>query len=498
MRVPRPGLRGKLALSIALVLLAALGITYLAVYRGTASELESRTETDLERETERIALQLGGGGPDSPMGYTARAEAITAAENFGPNARVISISVDGGGTATNQPDLIRPIPEDHEDGGPHGDGEGDDSRHEHEERLEESERILNSEPGFSTVEIDDAGDVKLLTSRVELPGGAGATIRVGQPLAPVDTALEGLSDIFWIVGIVTLLLGALAGWLLASSATRPMRRMAAVAEGVDAGELSTRMPVEGTRDEVRRLAESFNGMLDRLEGAFERQRAFVADASHDLRTPLTVVRGQIEVLARNPDPNPEEVRRVAGLVSQATARMEAMVEDLLLLARSESAESLRLDEEELAPLLAGEVEGLAFDDDRQIRVGSVTGRVVKIDRDLISRAVSNLISNAVQHTSRGGVIEVSAIDRGQVVSITVDDDGPGVPLADRARIFDRFARLDQARTSTAGGSGLGLAIVKAIAEAHGGGVRCVDSPLGGARFVIDLPAPAGSGVVPSR
>ena len=488
MKIPRPGLRGKLALSIALVLLVALGATFFAVYRGTASELENRTESDLERETERIALQLGAGGPDTPMGYTARAQAITATENFGPNARVVSISIEGGGTATNQPDLVRPFPGDPGDGGPHGEREEhEDSGHEEEERREESERILGAEPGFSTIEIDDAGDVKLLTSQVVLPDGTEATIRVGQPLAPVDTALEGLGDIFWIVGIVTLLLGALAGWLLASSATRPMRRMAAVAEGVDAGELSTRMPVDGTRDEVRRLAESFNGMLNRLEGAFERQRAFVADASHDLRTPLTVVRGQIEVLARNPDPGPDEVRRVAGLVSQATARMEAMVEDLLLLARSESAESLRLENEELGPLLAGEVDGLDFDDDRRIEIGDVTGRTVKIDRDQVSRAVSNLISNAVHHTSTGGVIEVSAVDLGDSVSIIVDDNGPGVPEADRARIFDRFARLDQARTSTDGGSGLGLAIVKAIAEAHGGGVRCVDSPIGGARFVIDLP-----------
>ena len=124
---------------------------------------------------------------------------------------------------------------------------------------------------------------------------------------------------------------------------------------------------------------------------------------------------------------------------------------------------------------------------RRIEIGDVTGRTVKIDRDQVSRAVSNLISNAVHHTSAGGVIEVSALDLGDSVSIIVDDNGSGVPEADRARIFDRFARLDQARTSTDGGSGLGLAIVKAIAEAHGGGVRCVDSPLGGARFVIDLP-----------
>lgn len=490
MKFPRPGLRGKLAFSIALVLLLALGVTYLAVYRGTGSELESRTESDLERELERLSVQLAAGDADSPAEYTSRARAISSAETFGPNARVISISVDGGGTATNQPKLVVP--------GDHDEGESDDhekereddhdSKHEMEERREDSDRILGAESGFSTIEIEDVGEVRLLTSQVELPGEVSATIRVGQPLAPVESALEGLSDTFVIVGIATLILGALAGWLLASSATRPMRRMASVAEGVDEGDLSVRMPVEGTRDEARRLAESFNGMLDRLENAFERQRAFVADASHDLRTPLTVVRGQIEVLARDPDPSPEEVRRVSGLVSQATARMENMVEDLLLLARSESAEGLRLEPVPLEPLITGEVEGLDFDGERQIRTGAMTDRQVRIDRDQISRALSNLISNAVRHTSAEGVIEVSALDRGDHIWLVVDDDGPGVPEGDRSRIFDRFARLDQARTSSAGGSGLGLAIVKAIAEAHGGTARCGDSPLGGARFTIELPA----------
>lgn len=490
MRIPRPGLRGKLALSIALVLFLALGVTYLAVYRGTGAELENRTETDLEREMERLSVQLAAGEADTAAEYSARARTLASAETFGPNARVISISVDGGGTATNQPSLVDPEfhhedgPEDHEgQGGEHDREEG----HERDERREDSDRILGAKPGFSTVKVDDAGEVRLLTSQVELSDGVTATIRVGQPLAPVESALEGLSDTFVIVGIATLLLGALAGWLLASSATRPMRRMASVAEGVDEGDLSVRMPTDGTRDEARRLAESFNGMLDRLENAFERQRTFVADASHDLRTPLTVVRGQIEVLARNPDPSPEEVQRVSGLVSQATARMEAMVEDLLLLARSESAEGLRLESVQLEPLIVGEVEGMDFGDQREIRAGQITERLVKIDREQVSRALSNLVSNAVRHTDEGGVIEVSALDRGDRIWLVVDDDGPGVPESERARIFDRFARLDQARTSSAGGSGLGLAIVKAIAEVHGGTARCTDSPLGGARFVIELP-----------
>lgn len=501
MNPARPGLRGKLALAIALVLLVALGITYIAVYRGTGSELSSRTDDELAQEVDRISTRLANVPAEGPKAYTHRANTITSGEKFGPNARVISISIDKGGTATNQPELVEPgidrqDGETHSgDGGEHGD---DDKSHELDEKKEDARRILTSPPGYSTIEIEDVGKVRLLTREVELPGGVGAAIRVGQPLAPTENALQGLNDTFLVVGIATLLLGALAGWLLASTATRPMRRMASVAEGVDAGDLSSRMPVEGTRDEVRRLAESFNGMLDRLEDAFDRQRAFVADASHDLRTPLTVVRGQIEVLARDRDPTPEKVGRVSALVIQATGRMESMVDDLLLLARSESEQSLRLESVELGPLIQGEVEGLGFDGNRNLTVGEITGRRVVIDREQIARALSNLISNAVAHTSEGGRVEVSAVDRGDSVVLAVDDDGPGVPVAERDRIFNRFARIDQARSSSSGGSGLGLAIVSAIAGAHGGNARCVDSPLGGARFEIELPVTGSGAAQPSR
>ncbi|MCB0859699.1 MAG: HAMP domain-containing protein [Solirubrobacterales bacterium] len=504
MNLHRPGLRGKLALAIALVLLTALGITYVAVYRGTGSELSSRTDNELAQEVDRISTRLESAAGEDPDAYTRRARTITSAENFGPNARVVSISIADGGTATNQPELVEPgidRPDGGGDGsGTSGDGEhgDDDGSHEPDEKRQDARRILTASPGYSTIEIEDVGKVRLLAREVELPGRVAASIRVGQPLAPSENALQGLSDTFVIVGIATLLLGALAGWLLASTATRPMRRMASVAEGVDAGDLSSRMPVEGTRDEVRRLAESFNGMLDRLEDAFDRQRAFVADASHDLRTPLTVVRGQIEVLARDPDPTPEEVGRVSALVIQSTGRMESMVDDLLLLARSESEQSLRLESVELGPLIQGEVESLGFDGNRDLTVGEITGRRVAIDREQIARAVSNLISNAVAHTSEGGRVEVSALDRSDSVALIVDDDGPGVPVADRERIFNRFARLDQARSSASGGSGLGLAIVAAIAGAHGGVARCTDSPLGGARFEIEIPVTGSGGVPPSR
>ena len=235
------------------------------------------------------------------------------------------------------------------------------------------------------------------------------------------------------------------------------------------------------------IANFLNGMLDRLEGAFTRQRAFVADASHDLRTPLTIVRGQLEVLSRQPDPSAEDVSRVNAIVATATARMERLVDDMLLLAQAESEEGLTFEMCDLRPLLEAEIEGFTETSDRHFDVGEVTGDEVLVDRERLARVVSNLIANAVAHTESGGTIAVSAVNTGGRVEIAVDDDGPGVPEALRDRVFDRFARLDESRSSAQGGSGLGLAIVKAIAEAHGGSVACLTSPLGGARFVVSLP-----------
>ena len=487
-RLPSIGLRGRLAIAIAFILLGALTITYFAVYRGTGSELRQRTEADLEREVESLSGKMASGPELTPQGYSQRANELAMAENFGTSSRVVSITVRGGTPQTNQPDLLGLTAGD--EGSHHSDDEGDEHGPDGDEHHGpgDAHELLEADSGFSSVEVDDVGEVRLLTRTVPLPGGNAARISVGEPLAPVDRALEGFSDTFLIVGLITLLLAAAAGWLLASFTTKPMRRMTEVAEGVDGGDLSSRMPISETRnDEVRRLAESFNGMLDRLEGAFTRQRAFVADASHDLRTPLTIVRGQLEVLSRQPDPSAEDVSRVSAIVATATARMERLVDDMLLLAQAESEEGLTFEMCDLRPLLEAEIEGFTETSDRHFDVGEVTADEVLVDRERLARVVSNLIANAVAHTESGGTIAVSAVNTGGRVEIAVDDDGPGVPEALRDRVFDRFARLDESRSSAQGGSGLGLAIVKAIAEAHGGSVACLTSPLGGARFVVSLP-----------
>lgn len=508
MKVPAIGLRGRLALSIAVIMAVALAVTYVAVYRGTGADLREQTDNDLSREVDSLAASLGAPPATGPRGYAVRAERLVSAQPFGPASRLIAISIPGGGTVTNQPELLGlPAPgldpvtatddrssstDSRSSSDDHSDDRSDDEHRDEsngDDDHESARRLLRSAQGFTTVGVEDAGEVRLLTRVTELRGGPAATIRVGQPLASVDRALDGLSRTFLVVGLIALLAAIAAGWLLASRTARPIRRLAEVTEGVDGGDLSARMDIADTRNgEVRRLAESFNLMLDRLESAFLGQRAFVADASHDLRTPLTIVKGQLEVLSRNPDPDAAEVRRVTSQVTAATARMERLVDDLLLLARTDSGTEFEIEVSDLEPLLSAEVDSFREGVGGRVGLGEVSGRSVAIDRERLARAVSNLVANAVTHAGADGRIEVSASDRGDRVEINVDDDGPGVPVAERQRVFDRFARLDSARTSDRGGSGLGLAIVRAIAEAHGGEASCSDSPLGGARFTVSLPA----------
>ncbi len=247
-----------------------------------------------------------------------------------------------------------------------------------------------------------------------------------------------------------------------------------------------------TRFEV--LAEAFNHMLDRLTDAFAGQRAFVADASHELRTPLTVIRGQLELLASQRDPSGEEVRRVERLVQAELARISRLVDDLLLLAKTEQPQFLRLEPIELAGYAQELWDGISLLAPRRFEIGPIPPGTLSADPDRLAQALRNLLANAIDHTAEGdGLVrmrvERSGSDR---VRFIVEDDGPGIPSDQHERVFDRFHRTDAARARTTGGTGLGLAIVRAIADAHGGSVSAGASAQGGARIELELPgfAPA--------
>ena len=479
----RIGLRGRLTLSIGAILLLALVATFIAAYRGTESDLRGGIDDELEREARSISTRLAAGSSPQPATTLRRARRLVRAQPVGPSTRLVSISVPGAGVATTEPEILRLL------GAPRlpSEDQGSEEEEGHEEE-EETRELLTTEPGFSTVELEDAGDIRLYTEEVVADGVEIATVRVGESLEPTDRALEGLSSTFLIVGGFALLIGAAASYLLAAQTARPLRRMAGRAEEIDAGDLSRRMEVPRSADEVTRLAESFNRMLARLDDAFSRQRDFVADASHELRTPLTVVRGQLEVLARQSNPSKADVDHAAAHVQAAVGRMQGLVDDLLLLAQADQGLELRKRPVELRSYLEDQLDGFRAAAERRFELGEVPDLALEFDPEKIGQVIWNLLSNAVDHTGDTGRIEVSAGLVAGGVAIRVDDDGPGIPESERARVFDRFHRTDFSRDRRAGGSGLGLAIARALVEAHGGRIAAADSPLGGARIEFVVPS----------
>ena len=331
--------------------------------------------------------------------------------------------------------------------------------------------------------------MRLLTRPLFTGDREAGQITVGQPLSSVEAAQSGVARAFLVAGSVAFVAALIAVVLVAGRSTRPVRRMATVAGAVDAGELSTRMEPEGPV-EARRLAESFNHMLDRLEEAFARQRALhlgrVARAPHPADRDPRSDRGPLAVeprrLAERMSPPPRQwslERSIAWSDSWTTCCCWRSS------TRGSPTTRSRRPSRRSSPMPS---RALANGLDRDLEVRTAPPGTVPADRDRITQVIRNLIRNSVEHTAPGGVINVAAApgDNG-AIEISVSDDGPGIPVADRERVFVRFHRVERARDRQTGGTGLGLAIARAIVEAHGGRIWAEDAPEGGARITFRLP-----------
>ncbi len=279
-----------------------------------------------------------------------------------------------------------------------------------------------------------------------------------------------------------LLLVAVTTWSVVGRALRPVELIREEVDGITAERLHQRVPVPETADEIAALATTMNGMLDRLDAAATAQRRFVSDASHELRSPLATIRQHAELAQAHPDVT--SIGELAEVVSEEGLRLQGIVESLLLLARLDEGASTHDEAVDLDDIALGEVRRLraaGIDvDGSGIHAARVHG-----DPRLLGQLVRNLADNAVRH-SRGHVaIGVTPSDG--YVFVTIEDDGTGVPAEERERIFERFVRLDEARSRDAGGSGLGLAIARGIAASGHGTLTVDDSRWGGARFVLTLP-----------
>jgi signal transduction histidine kinase len=342
--------------------------------------------------------------------------------------------------------------------------------------------------------------------QVRMPDGQITQVRVDAYGASEFRAkinantLEQLRD-FSFVALGVLFVASLGiGWVIAGQVLAPIQRITEVARDIQATDLARRIQLQGPDDELKQLADTFDDMLGRLEGAFDAQQRFVADASHELRNPLAVIRTNIDVALADEKADTDDLRQTATVVKRASDRMARLVDDLLLIARRETP-GQRDDLVDLSAVMSEEADEFAAAARRKdvaLDLSIRSGLVVSGDRDALKRAVANLLENAVRYAREGGHVGLRSGRERSWAWISVSDDGPGIDPEFHERVFDRFFRLDKARARSQGGSGLGLSIVRQIARTHGGDVQLRSTPGEGATFVIWLPltssgqSPAGA------
>lgn len=429
--------RGRTTLGATVVVAVALLVGAFSFYGVLSASIHDSTERSAEQRLEEFAERAGGPGNKGVDGLEDEILQI-----IGPDGSVRAASEDA------------------------------------REKLGSSPLPVDDDPQTMTVD----GESVLVVSE-DIDGDQTLVLAVS-----MDDDAETLATVSTLLAIAVpllLLLVAVTTWLVVGRALRPVERIREEVDGITAERLHQRVPVPETADEIAALATTMNGMLDRLDASATAQRRFVSDASHELRSPLATIRQHAELAQAHPEVT--SIGELAEVVSEEGLRLQGIVESLLLLAR--------LDEGAGTHDEAVDLDDFALSEVRRLRAGGldVDGSGIQAarvhgDPRLLGQLVRNLADNAARH-SRGRVaIGVTPADG--YVFVTVEDDGSGVPVEERERIFERFVRLDEARSRDAGGSGLGLAIARGIAGSTRGTLVVDDSRWGGARFVLTLPLAA--------
>ncbi len=355
-------------------------------------------------------------------------------------------------------------------------------------------RALAGDPHRGTV---DAGaqQARVFTIPIEHDGLIVGALQAGESTSDVKDTLRILLLVFAVALPAGLVLATGGGYWLSSRALGPIDKITRAAHDISERDLSRRLALDLPDDEVGRLARTFDGMIERLDAAFQRQRQFTADASHELRTPLTAIRGQIDVALQRPR-DAAAYQQVLATINEQVERMTRLVGGLLMLARTD-ARALRIERERvdiagLVRSVADQVRPLVERKGLLLDVVGSGDPVVNGDEGLLLQLVLNLVDNAIKYTETGGItlswraVEDSPGRADRVAQVTVSDTGPGIDPEDRARIFERFYRVGAARTPE-GGAGLGLSICRWIAVEHGGDVT-VESSGAGSQFTVSLPS----------
>ena len=439
---------------LAVILVVFSGVLYLSLSRGLREELDISLSSEATRliatmEVENGAAVLGEGPDNLQLGtvaalYNATGQRLVA---YDPRQPLPSV-----------PDALT--------------------------------RAAQGQQTFVTASLVDGSQWRVLAVPVTENGVQIGILEVGRPLGQLDATLRQLGLLLALVVPVTLLLASAGGLFLAGRALNPIDRITRAAAAIGADDLSRRLGFSANRDEVGRLAATFDRMLDRLDAAFRRQRQFTADASHELRTPLTMLTGQIDVALEHKRTPAEYEQLLRSLRDDAT-RMSQLVSELLTLARADAGQQLlameELDLGELVRSVVAAMQPLALQ--RGVHLADQVQPQVSVSGDQmrLTQLLVNLVDNAVRYTPSGGVVNVAVERERQWAILRVTDTGAGIAAEHLPHVFERFYRADPARARADGGAGLGLAIGQWIAQAHGGQIS-VASELGrGSAFTVRLP-----------
>jgi heavy metal sensor kinase len=351
---------------------------------------------------------------------------------------------------------------------------------------------------FATL-ADGDNQYRIVGRRAQARGSA-YTLVVLRSLHDQEDLLERASYALLIAVPLALLLASIGGYFLARKSLAPVVRMSETAARIGAANLHERLPVINERDELGRLAHVINALLARLDASFEQQRRFMADASHELRTPVAIMRSETEVALSQQERSNEDLRESLAIVKDETKRLTRIVEDLFTLARADAGRYKLTSEEfyldELAGEVAHSVRTLVAERELTLQLDATQEMPIRGDEGLLRRLLLNLLDNAIKHTPRGGAVTISCKQEGARYVITISDTGVGIPAEAQPHIFDRFYRADSARSRSeddrkglTSGAGLGLSIARWVAEAHDGTLELLHSSEAGTVFQLILPAP---------
>ncbi len=460
---------GRVALAMTLALAIAIGVLTLIAYLATVRSLAAGTERTLQREAEAYSAAMRGAASDSALTEATRAylEARTGAGAtpvltvlFG-NGRVISNSALRLETASGNAAAREPT---------------------------------SAPAGFATFAFNNDRYRILSAPIVSSSGTRLGTFQAALSTQESKAIAARLAATLALTGMVVLAFGAVLSVWAARRSLTPLRRMAESASAVTHASPGTRIDYDGPPDELGTLADSLNSMLDRLEAAYAEQRHFIDDASHELRTPVAIVRGNVELL-RSGRATGSEGEEALAMIEAEGRRMTRLLDELLALARLQGAQSRPFQPLEARTLLDELALRARPLGERRITIACARGWWVLGDPDLLEQALLNVVRNAVTHTHEGGSIVIACEADASCARISVTDDGPGIPPEELPRIFDRFYRAQGARDADTGGSGLGLAITQRLIELHGGTISASNAEPHGAVFTVELPrveAPADS------